>query len=209
MKGVIRKTLQDGAERLDIKLEDNTLESLVTYIDLLQRWNKAFNLTAGKNIEEIIERHVLDSLSLLPYLPSKGTLVDVGSGAGLPGVPLALIDAERNVLLVDSNGKKTRFLQHCVFTLDLPRVEVKRQRMELLPAGSYDVVTARAVAPLKDLLGLTVPLLKEGGCLLAQKGEHVEKEINELTNRWRNRLIIHSLPNIRDQGNPVVVAYHK
>ena len=157
----LRKRLDAGLAALGIALDDAAIERLLDYVDLLERWNAAYNLTAVRDPAEMVTRHLIDSLAILPYV-SGATLADLGSGAGLPGIPLAIAAPARETLLVDSNGKKARFLREAVRRLGLRHVRVAESRVEDV-AGTFDCSTARAFASLGEMLGW-------GGHLLAPDG---------------------------------------
>jgi len=143
-------------------------ERLIDYLQLLARWNLTYNLTAVRDPGEMITRHLLDSLAIAPHV--RGTnLIDLGTGAGLPGIPLAILDPERAITLVDSNGKKTRFLREAVRVLGLANVQIENARSEDLQ-GQYDCVVARAFASLADLVRVGGHLLAADGRILAMKG---------------------------------------
>lgn len=169
----LRQRLTAGLAELELDLAASTIERLLDYVDLLARWNKAYNLTAVRDPLEMVTRHLLDSLVVAPWVSGE-RLVDIGSGAGLPGIPLALIAADtgvpdRHFLLVDSNGKKARFLRAAVRELQLKHVEVVESRVESVP-GQFDCVTSRAFATLADMLGWGGHLLAPNGVWLALKG---------------------------------------
>lgn len=206
---VIREKLVKGLNKLRLEHDNDTLDKLVSYVELLEKWNKAYNLISTESTSELIGRHVLDSLLLGRFLPAKGVMVDIGSGAGFPGIPLAITNPKQTVILVDSNGKKTRFMQQCAVMLRLYNVSVKKQRIESLAESSYDVVTARAVAPLKILLPLSEPLLREGGILLAQKGIKVEQEFEEIDEKWMENVFTCELPTLQSHSKSLLVSYQK
>jgi 16S rRNA (guanine527-N7)-methyltransferase len=157
-----------GASELGIVLTAEQSERLIDYLELLGRWNLTYNLTAVRDPDEMITRHLLDSLAIVPYVRGK-SLIDLGTGAGLPGIPLAILDTERVATLVDSNGKKTRFLREAVRVLGLANVSIENARAEDL-CGEYDCVVARAFASLADLLRVGGHLLASDGVCLAMKG---------------------------------------
>src|SRR3954463_14397187 len=157
----LRRRLADGMSELRITLDDRAVERLLDYVDLLQRWNAAYNLTAVRDPGEMVTRHLLDSLAILPHVHG-ATLADLGSGAGLPGIPLAIAAPGREILLVDSNGKKARFLREAVRKLALAKTRVAESRVENVE-GTFDCITARAFASLGDMLAW-------GGHLLAPNG---------------------------------------
>ena len=169
----LRQRLTAGLAELELDLAASTIERLLDYVDLLARWNKAYNLTAVRDPLEMVTRHLLDPLAVAQWVSGE-RLVDIGSGAGLPGIPLALIAADtgvpdRHFLLVDSNGKKARFLRAAVRELQLKHVEVVESRVESVP-GQFDCVTSRAFATLADMLGWGGHLLAPNGVWLALKG---------------------------------------
>jgi 16S rRNA (guanine527-N7)-methyltransferase len=158
---------------------------LLAYLALLDRWNRTYNLTAIRDPREMVGKHLLDSLAMHPYLAA-GSLADLGTGAGLPGIPLALAKPALQVTLVESNGKKARFLREAVRTLGLANARVAESRAEVLnEPGAYDVITARALATLPLIIELGGHLLKPGGRLLAMKGAVPDDEIASLPAGWR------------------------
>lgn len=145
-------------------------DKITDYINLLLKWNKAYNLTAITQPADIQTKHINDSLSVLPYLKGQ-RIIDVGTGAGFPGIPLAIAAPEKQFVLLDSNGKKIRFLKQVVHELALQNVEVINTRVELLnPDELFDTVITRAFASLLDMINTTQHLLKSGGYFLAMKG---------------------------------------
>ncbi|MCQ4165928.1 16S rRNA (guanine(527)-N(7))-methyltransferase RsmG [Tahibacter harae] len=174
----LRHRLDEGLAALGQDLPAALRERLIDYVELLARWNAAYNLTAVRDPGEMVHRHLLDSLAIAPHV-SGATLADLGSGAGLPGIPLALVAPERQVTLVDSNGKKARFLREAVRTLKLANVRVIEGRVQDVP-GQFDCITARAFATLADMLNWAGGLLAEGGSWLAMKGRLQEEEIAAL-----------------------------
>lgn len=170
-----------------IVFDDGDVERLGRYLDLLDEANTRFNLTAIRDREEAWRRHIHDSLSLLGILASvePARIADVGSGGGLPGLPLAIVMPDVQFTLIEATGKKAAFLQSCVDTLELANVTVVNDRAETIGRDreghreQYDVVLARAVARLPVLLELTVPLARIGGLILAIKGEQADAEITD------------------------------
>ncbi len=143
----------------------------------MQKWSRAYNLTAVRDPLAMVSLHLLDSLAILPHVPP-GRVIDVGTGAGLPGVPLAIVHPEREVHLLDSNGKKTRFLFQVKTALGLDNMAVHHARVEQFPAsGEYDAVLSRAFASLADMVTGCGHLLAPGGCFLAMKGVYPEQEL--------------------------------
>lgn len=179
----LRHRLDDGLAALRLELSDAVRDQLIAYVELLARWNAAYNLTAVRDPAEMVARHLLDSLAIVPYVTG-ATLADLGSGAGLPGLPLALVAPEREVTLVDSNGKKARFLREAVRALKLANVRVIEGRVQDVP-GQFDCITARAFATLADMLAWAGGLLADGGSWLAMKGKLADEEMAALPAGFR------------------------
>jgi len=153
--------------------------ALLAYLAELEKWNAAYNLTAIRDPREMVTRHLLDSLVMVPHV--RGPLLDVGSGAGLPGIPLAIARPELAVTVLDSNGKKARFLRHAVRALKLGNVAVVEARVEdHRPDAPYAAITSRAFASLKDFFSLTGHLLAADGQWLAMKGKLDDSETQDL-----------------------------
>ena len=155
------------------------------YLSLLCKWNQAYNLTAVRDQETMITRHIFDSLALLPWM--KGArMIDVGSGPGLPGIPLALARPDLHVVLLDSNGKKTRFLNEVKRRLALNHVEVVQSRVENYhPTHDFDTVTSRAFSELQQFIHWTRHLIAADGVWLAMKGRYPEQELAAIDNPYR------------------------
>lgn len=171
----LRARLAAGLSALDVALDADAIERLLDYVDLLVRWNGAFNLTAVRDPAEMVTRHLLDSLTILPHVVG-ATLADLGSGAGLPGIPIAIATPGREIVLVDSNGKKARFLREAVRRLGLAKTRVAESRVEDLE-GTFDCITARAFASLGDMLAWGGHLLAPDGRWLALKGRFPDDEL--------------------------------
>ena len=185
---------------------------LLAYLALLDRWNRTYNLTAIRDPREMVGKHLLDSLAMHRALDqfaiATGTLADLGTGAGLPGIPLALAKPALQVTLVESNGKKARFLREAVRTLGLANARVAESRAEALDEpGAYDAITARALATLPLIIELGGHLLKPGGRLLAMKGAVPDDEIAGLPAGWRVETV-HQLtvPGLAAERHLVVVG---
>ena len=162
---------------------------LLAYVALLLRWNRAYNLTAIRDPQEMVSRHLLDSLAMHASVDAMaaagGSLADLGSGAGLPGIPLAIVSPRLQVTLVEASGKKARFLREAVRSLGLGNARVVESRIEAFDApGTFDAITARALAALPLILALGGHLLKPGGVLLAMKGVVPADEIAALPAGW-------------------------
>jgi 16S rRNA (guanine527-N7)-methyltransferase len=178
-------TLIDGARALGLSLDPAQAARLTAHLDLLDDWNTRMNLTAIRERPAQLTKHVLDSLSVLPRLHGR-RIADVGSGAGFPGVPLAIVDPDRHYTLIESTGKKCRFLEHVRDALELANVEVVQARAEAYrPETRFDTVVARAVGPVADLVRQAGPLVAGGGRLLAMKGRYPEEELAARLNGWK------------------------
>ncbi len=176
----IKQSITAGVEQLGVALPDPAIERLVAYLALLERWNRAYNLTAVRDPDAMVIRHLLDSLSVLPWLEGP-RILDVGSGAGLPGIPLAVARPALAFCLLDSNGKRTRFLTQAVAELQLKNVEIVRCRAEdYQPAWRFNSVVSRAFATLADLLSSAGRLCAPNGRLLAMKGVFPDDELARL-----------------------------
>lgn len=168
---------------LQLALPASAIERLLDYLELLQRWNKTYNLTAVRDPDEMVTRHLLDSLAVLPFVAGD-SLADLGSGAGLPGVPLAIATPDVQVTLVDSNGKKARFLREVARALPLANVRVEQVRVQYLQ-GTFDCITARAFASLAEMLSWGGHSLAHNGVWLALKGRIDEAELAEVSAPFR------------------------
>lgn len=162
--------LEAGLRSLGLEVSAAAQAQLMTYLAELEKWNGAYNLTAIRDPQEMVIKHLLDSLSILPQLPS-GRLLDVGSGAGLPGIPVAILRPECSVTTLDSNGKKTRFMRHVQRALGLKNLEVAEARSEQFQSPVFDVIVSRAYASLDDFFTSTAHLMAPTGIWLAMKGK--------------------------------------
>ncbi|HEX7964417.1 MAG TPA: 16S rRNA (guanine(527)-N(7))-methyltransferase RsmG [Gammaproteobacteria bacterium] len=192
MAGDWRRGLAPGLKALGVTLPEGGEARLLRYVELLVQWNQAYNLTAVRDPAEMLVKHVLDSLAILPFLGA-GPAADVGTGAGLPGIPLAVARPDIHFTLIDSNGKKTRFVTHATAELKLANVEVVQARAEAhRPATPYAQVMSRAFASLKDFAALAGGMAAPGGRLLAMKGARPDPELQDLPPGFR-LLAVHPL----------------
>ena len=171
----LHERLEHGIAALGLALPAGAVDRLLAYQALLQRWNGTYNLTAVRDPAEMVTRHLLDSLAILPYVQGD-TLADLGTGPGLPGIVLAIAAPGRQILLVDSNGQKVRFLREAIRSLGLEGVRAVQSRVEEVE-GSFDCITARAFASLADMLGWGGHLLASDGVWLAMKGKPADEEL--------------------------------
>ncbi|MFO7763564.1 MAG: 16S rRNA (guanine(527)-N(7))-methyltransferase RsmG [Wenzhouxiangellaceae bacterium] len=178
------RRLAAGLESLGQKLSQPQVEAMLDYLAELVRWNKAYNLTAVTDPMEMVDRHVMDSLSIRPFIEGR-RILDSGTGAGLPGVVLAIAEPGRHFILVDSNGKKIRFLRHVKRTLGLDNIEPIHARLESMTLDPRpDQIVARALAPLARLVEWHRPWLEYGVPLLAMKGQLEPAEIDDLPDSY-------------------------
>ena len=173
------------AASLGVALAEHDAARLLQLLDELERWNRTYNLTAITQREEMVTHHLLDSLAIHRDLHG-GTIADVGTGAGFPGLPLALANQERRFTLIDSNGKKIRFVSHAAHLLGLVNVETVHARVETLkPRIPFDTVVARAFAPLPEMLEKVAPLCGRRTRVLAMKGKWPRDELQAIPSEWR------------------------
>lgn len=200
----LQTQLEHGIATLGASLPDGAVERLLDYRELLERWNSAYNLTAIRDDREMVARHLLDSLAILPYVHGR-SLADLGTGPGLPGIPLAIAEPAREVLMVDSNGKKVRFLREAIRSLKLANARALQSRVEDVE-GTFECVTARAFASLADMLGWGGHLLAPNGVWLAMKGRHPAEELDGVPEGFRLEAI-HALtvPGVEGERHLVVI----
>lgn len=188
----LRQRLVAGLAELHCELAAATIERLLDYVELLARWNATYNLSAVRDPLEMVTRHLLDSLAVAPWVRGH-SLVDLGTGPGLPGIPLAIARPDLQVALVESNGKKARFLREAVRQLKLGNARVLESRAEAVAEpGAYAQITARALDTLDGILAVGGHLLSPHGRLLAMKGVHPAEEIAALPPGW-TALAVHPL----------------
>lgn len=205
------KELQNGAESIGVSLDSNKIDALIDYLALFHKWNKAYNLSAVRNPDDMPGRHILDSLSVLPYLGpylSSARVVDVGTGAGLPGIPLAIMLPASHFSLVDTNGKKTRFLFQVVHDLDLQNVDIVHTRVENWRASLlFDAVICRAYSSLSGIVETCGHLLASEGKILAMKGLIPTDELREVEKHY---IVEHvhalTVPGLEGERNLIVLT---
>ena len=182
--------LEQGLAALGLDLSPQTQARLLAFAALLQKWNKVYNLTSIRDAEQIVTHHLLDSLAVLPHLDGIATLADIGSGGGLPGIPLAIAAPERNpgltVTSIETVNKKASFQQQAKIEFALANFHVLNERVEnVRPAAPFDAVISRAFSELADFVGLTAHLLRPEGHFLAMKGVYPRDEIARLPAAFR------------------------
>ena len=176
----LKEQLQSGLNAMNLDLTMPQQLLLLEYVALLKKWNSTYNLTALRDENTMISHHLLDSLTLLPYVANAQTLMDVGSGGGMPGIPTAICRPDLHITLLASNTKKTTFLQQAVIELGLKNVTVASGRVEAMHDKKVDVVTSRAFAELHDFIALTKHLLNENGYWAAMKGVYPYEELENV-----------------------------
>lgn len=176
----IKEQLKSGLQAMNLDLSTTQQLLLVEYLNLLKKWNSTYNLTALRDPSKMLSHHLLDSLTLLPYVDGAKTLMDVGSGGGMPGIPTAICRPDLQITLLDANTKKTTFLQQAVIELGLQNVTVASGRVEAMHDKKVDVVTSRAFAELHDFIALTKHLLNENGYWAAMKGVYPYEELDNV-----------------------------
>jgi 16S rRNA (guanine527-N7)-methyltransferase len=180
-----RIKLESGLARLGLDVPSSAVDGLLTYMTLLKEWSGTYNLVAPRERDFLLARHVLDSLSITPWL-QPGSLLDVGTGAGLPGLPLAIIQPAMEVTLLDSAGKKIRFIRHVGRTLKLKNIHPQQQRIEMLAKDrTFANITSRAFATLKEFVEAVRPYADEASRMLAMKGVYPDQELEVLPG-WVN-----------------------
>lgn len=194
--------LKQGSQALGLELSDEALNLLLKYQDALVLWNKAYNLTAIRDPKEMLVKHLLDSLSILKDLPA-GRLLDIGTGGGMPGMIIALCQPERDCVLLDSNGKKIRFLKQFIADLKLKNVVAVQTRVEnedsIRELGQFDVVTSRAFASLTDFVAASKPFMHEQSIIASMKGLIPADEIEPLKDEFSCEIIELEVPRLDEQ----------
>lgn len=197
-------TLTQGAAALGLDLPERDKCKLLDYIELIGKWNRVYNLTSIREPEKILTHHILDSLAVVPHIPAQ-SILDVGSGAGLPGIPVAVALPESEVTLLDSNQKKCAFLNQVVIELALPNVKVVCARVENWNSSSrFDLAISRAFSELQEFVAVAARLCKPGGALVAMKGAEPVAEVRLLPDAYRmSRLTRLKVPGLEAQRHLV------
>lgn len=194
--------LKQGSQKLGLDLSEEALNLLLKYQDALVLWNKAYNLTAIRDPKEMLVKHLLDSLSILKDLP-KGRLLDIGTGGGMPGMIIALCQPDRQCVLLDSNGKKIRFLKQFIADLKLTNVIAVQTRVEnedsIHDLGQFDVITSRAFASLTDFINASKPYMHQDSIIASMKGLVPHDEVEAFKNEFSCDIIALKVPRLDEQ----------
>ncbi len=204
----LRETLLQGLSALALRLDENQCERLLQYIELLAKWNKVYNLTAVREPSRMIGQHILDSLSVIPSLGNCKTIIDVGTGAGLPGIPLAIANPALQVTLLDTVSKKIAFVRHAIGELSLGThaVAVNARVEDYQPAILFDAVISRAFADIKDFVDGAGHLCKAGGRMFAMKGVYPHDEIARVPGGFSvEGVIALTVPSVTGKRHLVVI----
>ena len=209
MAELLLQEIIDGCKKLDLSLTTEQCEQLLAYVKLLDKWNKVYNLSSIRDPQEMESRHLLDSLTILPYLTGD-SLLDVGTGAGLPGIPLAIANPQLAVTLLDTNSKKTRFLQQAKAELGLSNVTVVHARVEEAELPKFSMVTARAFASIEDIIALTGRHCDDAGSLLLMKGIWPEEELKTISGEFKLKdVVVLDVPGSEGQRHLVRILKDK
>ncbi|MGH8717794.1 MAG: 16S rRNA (guanine(527)-N(7))-methyltransferase RsmG [Burkholderiales bacterium] len=200
-----RELLHNGLAELRLELKEHDRKRLLIYLDLLQKWNQTYNLTAVREPEKMVSHHLLDCLAVLPHLNANHVL-DVGTGAGLPGIPLAIARANWQVTLLDSNHKKASFLRQVAMELMLTNVAVHCGRVEDVQSA-FDLVISRAFAELGEYLRLAGKSCSAGGTIAAMKGIHPYEELRDIAPPFAlNQVIKLNVPGLEAERHLVLIS---
>jgi len=179
-----RMILQQGLQELKLTANEKQIDLLLTFIKLIEKWNKTYNLTAVRNLEDMARLHILDSLAVLPYIEGN-RIADIGTGAGLPGIPLAIFLPNVDFTLIDSSSKKTRFVQQAILELDLGNVSVIHSRVENIQIEKlFSSLILRAFSNMQTIVALTRHLIDKRGIVLAMKGHNPSGELIDITEQY-------------------------
>lgn len=202
----LEKRLQQGLQDMGLKLASPGPEKLLEFLRLLEKWNKTYNLTAVRDPEQMVSRHLLDSLSVLPFLQGQRVL-DIGTGPGLPGIPLALALPDLEFTLLDSNAKKTRFATQALHELGLKNARVVQDRVEKFhPPEKFDTLIARAFASIPDMLAASRHLCAPAGRFLVMKGVFPQEELAAVTDGYRADVKALTIPGLDAARHMVILT---
>ena len=203
----LAEKLAQGIAELGLRVPAATQRKLLDYVALIEKWNRVHNLTAVRVSTKMVSDHLLDCLAVVPHLDAR-TILDVGSGAGLPGIPLALVWPQARVTLLDSNHKKAAFLRQATIELGIPNTEVVCERVETWqPQREFELVISRAVSDLPEFLKLAGRLCATGGTVAAMKGIHPHEELAQLPDEFKLRGVVPlQVPGMRAERHLVLLS---
>ena len=207
----LEEKLESGLKELNIKLDKEKINQLIEYIFILKKWNKVYNLTAIRDIEQMMTHHLMDSLSIIPWVKDCKKILDVGSGGGLPGLVIAVSCPQVMVEMIDVVSKKTSFIRQAVIELGLKNTKVHTGRVEDLQLDyRFDGIVSRAFSSIKDFIALSSHLLAENGSFYAMKGLIPESEVSNLDTRWKVKdTIALSVPYLAAQRHLIIIQRNK
>lgn len=201
----LQDTLYQGCEHLNIVINASQVEKIMAYITLLLKWNQSFNLTAIKEPEAIMVQHILDSLAIYAFIKGE-TILDIGTGAGLPGIPLAILYGDKLWSLLDSNGKKTRFLTQVALELNLKNIKVCKSRVEQYnPENLFFTITSRAFSSLALFVNLSQKLCHPKGYMLALKGKYPKEELAEISKDFKVEVVPLQVPFLNAERHVCII----
>lgn len=205
---MLRERLDELLAQTSLVVTDHQREQLVKLVQALDKWNKAYNLTSVRDPLEMVAKHIVDSLVVSPYLP-RGSLIDVGTGPGLPGLPLAIINPDKPFVLLDSLGKRIRFIRQTCHELGIKNVTAVQSRVEEhQPEQPYAAVLSRAFASIQDMLDWCGHLTDANGAFLAMKGQYPEEELNALPKNVQVRAVYPlEVPGLDGQRHLIALGY--
>ncbi|EKE75959.1 16S rRNA methyltransferase GidB [Gallaecimonas xiamenensis 3-C-1] len=205
---MLRERLDELLAQTSLVVTDHQREQLVKLVQALDKWNKAYNLTSVRDPLEMVAKHIVDSLVVSPYLP-QGSLIDVGTGPGLPGLPLAIINPDKPFVLLDSLGKRIRFIRQTCHELGIKNVTAVQSRVEEhQPEQPYAAVLSRAFASIQDMLDWCGHLTDANGAFLAMKGQYPEEELNALPKNVQVRAVYPlEVPGLDGQRHLIALGY--
>lgn len=205
MSDLLARQLHQGLELLGITTENGAEVQLLRYIELLNKWNHTYNLTAIRALPDMVTKHLLDSCAIIPFLEGCHIL-DVGTGAGLPGIPIAILQPQCRVVLLDSNGKKTRFLKEVQRQLKITNITIVNERVENYHAQpSFDTVVSRAFSDLQHLIMCTKHLLSARGTWLAMKGLFPQSELTAISDGYEVQTHVYQVPALNENRCAVII----
>ena len=200
-------TLAAGLADLGITAAPDRIDRALAYIELIAKWNRVDNLTAITDPEQMVTHHLLDSLAIHPHLLDADAILDIGAGAGLPGIPLAIFNGGRRFVLLDAAAKRVRFMRHAVATLGLDNAEVVQARADRwAPPQRYDVVVSRAFASTADFVRMAAPALAPGGRILAMKGRLPRDELSDLPENFEYTVTPLNVPGLAAERHLITIT---